>query len=122
MGDISPHFSRHEFVCKCGCGYFRKDALLLQRLEKMRELLGNKPMIINSGCRCKPYNTLQGGNKNSEHMDGQAADIRINGSGDRFATVVAALLSGFVRIGVANTFIHVDTDIYKPQKVMWLYS
>lgn len=121
MGDISPHFSRHEAVCKCGCGFFHKDALLLQRLEKIREMTG-VPMIINSWCRCKPYNTLVGGNKASEHMDGQAADIRVGNSADRFQIVLFALSAGFRRIGVAKTFVHVDTDVHKPQDVIWLYT
>jgi uncharacterized protein YcbK (DUF882 family) len=120
MGDISPHFSRYEFVCKCGCGFFHKDALLLQRLEEMRKQLG-VPMIINSGCRCKPYNTLVNGNKNSEHMDGQAADIRVGNSMERMDVVDSALDVGFTRIGVAKGFVHVDTDVYKPQYVLWTY-
>lgn len=122
MGDISPNFSRHEALCKCGCGFFYKDAVLLQGLEKMRQLLGNQPMHINSWCRCEPYNTLIGGNKNSEHMDGQAADIRVSNSNNRFLTVIAAWMAGFRRIGVAETFVHVDTDVHKPRQVLWLYK
>jgi len=120
MGDLSPHFSRHEAVCKCGCGFFIKDALLLQRLEKMREATG-VPMIINSWCRCKPYNTLIGGNKASEHMDGQAVDIRVSNSTERDEMVLLSYAVGFFRRGVANSFVHVDTDILKPQGVLWLY-
>jgi len=122
MGDISTNFSRYEAVCKCGCGFFHKDELLLKRLEKMRQLLDNKPMHINSWCRCGPYNTLVGGNKNSEHVDGQAADIRVGNSAERFLTVIAAWMAGFRRIGVADGFVHVDTDTNKPQKVLWLYK
>jgi len=120
MGDLSPHFSRYEAICKCGCGFFIKDALLIQRMELMREVLG-VPMIINSWCRCRPYNTLEGGNKNSEHMDGQAADIRVSNSMERASVLAAAWYAGFVRVGVARGFIHVDTDIYKPQHRLWTY-
>jgi len=121
VGDISPHFSRHEAICKCGCGFFIKDAVLIQRLEEMRELL-QEPLYINSWCRCKPYNTLEGGNKNSEHMDGQAADIRIGDSMDRAKIIWLAWHVGFRRVGAANTFVHVDTDMFKPQDVLWLYK
>jgi len=121
MGDISPHFSRHEFVCKCGCGFFIKDAMLFCRLELMREAMGI-PIIINSGCRCEPYNTLVGGNKASEHMDGQAADIRVTGSILRDKVVKLSYEVGFRRRGVANSFVHVDTDIMKPQDRLWLYK
>jgi uncharacterized protein YcbK (DUF882 family) len=121
MGDLSPHFSRYEFVCKCGCGFFIKDALLIQWLEKMREELG-VPIIINSGCRCKPWNTFVEGNKASEHLDGQAADIRVTNGYERSDVVLAALNAGFRRIGIAKSFVHVDTDIHKPQDVIWVYS
>ena len=121
MGDISLYFSRHEFVCKCGCGFFIKDVLLIQRLERIREFLG-MPVVIKSGCRCKPWNTFVRGNRASEHMDGQAADIKISNSHERDRVVKFAHDVGFRRVGVANTFVHVDTDIYKPQDVLWLYK
>ena len=121
MGDLSDHFSKYEFRCKCGCGYDDVQPLLVSMLEWMRVTLG-RPMVINSGCRCRPYNTLIGGNPNSEHMDGQAADIRIGNSAQRREMVKLAWEAGFKRLGVANGFVHVDTDTYKPQDRLWLYK
>ena len=34
-----------------------------------------KPIYVNSGYRCRTLNDLVGGAKNSQHMDGRAADI-----------------------------------------------
>ena len=46
-----------------------------QLLEPAREAIGC-PIIINSGFRNSRVNTLVGGVKNSQHLLGQAADIR----------------------------------------------
>lgn len=45
-------------------------------LEPLRKHMG-RPISISSGYRCPRVNTLVGGVKNSQHMYGQAADIRI---------------------------------------------
>jgi len=36
MGDLSPHFSRHEFACRDGCGYDTPEPELLAALEELR--------------------------------------------------------------------------------------
>lgn len=45
-----------------------------QLLEPARSVVG--PIIINSGFRCEAVNRKVGGVKNSQHLIGQAADIR----------------------------------------------
>jgi hypothetical protein len=45
-----------------------------QLLEPARQIVG--PIIINSGFRCEAVNRQVGGVKNSQHLIGQAADIR----------------------------------------------
>lgn len=52
--------------------------LIFYVLQPLRDKLG-KPIIINSGYRCKALNCKVGGVANSQHLLGQAADIRING-------------------------------------------
>lgn len=44
-------------------------------LDPLRELYG-KPIIVNSGYRCIKLNKAIGGAKNSQHLVGQASDIR----------------------------------------------
>jgi zinc D-Ala-D-Ala carboxypeptidase len=44
-------------------------------LDPLREAWGN-PIIVDSGYRCPELNKRVGGAKNSQHMYGQAADIR----------------------------------------------
>lgn len=44
-------------------------------LDPLRELYG-KPIIVNSGYRCSKLNKAVGGARNSQHLTGQASDIR----------------------------------------------
>lgn len=71
---ISKHFKRHEFACKCGCGFSNVDAELLAVLENLREHFG-QPITITSACRCATHNANVGGAINSAHRQGIAADI-----------------------------------------------
>ena len=50
--------------------------LCQQVLEPLRVWLG-KPVVINSGYRCSQLNQLVGGVSNSQHLTGEAADIRL---------------------------------------------
>ena len=121
MGDLSEHFNSSEFACKCGCGTaFTINPSLLEKLEGIRKFL-NRPIEIASGFRCPTYNVKVGGVSDSVHPDGNAADIRIETSGDRMDVVIAVISMGFLRIGVAKTFIHVDVSKTLPQDKMWLY-
>lgn len=120
MGDLSDHFSRWEFRCKCGCGFDDVKPFLVSRLEHMRRELG-RPIHINSGCRCVPYNHLVGGVDQSEHTYGSAADLQCGSSSERFDLCRLALGAGFNRIGIGKTFIHVGIAEDKPQRVIWLY-
>ena len=45
-------------------------------LQPLREYVG-KPIVVNSGYRSKKVNRLVGGVKNSQHLTGEAADLRI---------------------------------------------
>lgn len=48
---------------------------LSQLLEKIRNIY-NKPIVVTSGYRCEKLNKAVGGVKTSQHMKGEAADIR----------------------------------------------
>jgi uncharacterized protein YcbK (DUF882 family) len=51
---------------------------LANLLEQVRKCFG-KPIMINSGFRCKTLNDAVGSKDTSQHMIGCAADIRISG-------------------------------------------
>ena len=50
------------------------EKLILRVLDPIRSLYG-KPIYVNSGFRCEKLNELVGGAKNSQHLQGKAADI-----------------------------------------------
>lgn len=72
------HYKMEEFRCKC-CGQvaFPENikALVENVLDPARERLGH-PIVVNSGFRCPKHNAEVGGVPNSQHMKGEAADIR----------------------------------------------
>ena len=113
------YFRYDEFKCPC-CGENKTDPKLIDMLDKARELAG-VPFIINSGYRCEKHNKEVGGKSNSAHLKGKACDIACADGFSRFAIVNALLKTGFVRIGIAKTFIHVDIDDEKNLMVMWVY-
>jgi len=127
MGDLSPHFSRSEFRCRCGCGADAVLPALVERLEQIRAILG-RPIVIRSGCRCPAHNRAVGGMSGSAHVADPAgrlccgaADIAVDGDGARWDLVLAAIRVGICRIGVAQSFVHVDVDAGHPQDRIWVY-
>ena len=48
-------------------------------LEQVKEVLGGKPIIINSAFRCHEVNQAVGSKDSSQHRHGCAADIRVPG-------------------------------------------
>ena len=80
---LSPHFTAGELACRC-CGKFGpKDGAEIrttaQFLERVRVYLGNRAIHVNSGYRCPAHNAAVGGEVNSFHMRGFAADITVGG-------------------------------------------
>ena len=116
MGDLSAHFSKKEFACKCGCGTCKPAPALIEKLEKFRELCGGEPMHINSAHRCAKHNKASGGSPHSQHLLGKAADVRkIPGmSIDKMAHL--AEQAGFNGIGKYRSFVHVDV---RDTKARW---
>ena len=108
MTQLSPHFSRSEIACKCGCGFDTFDAELLMMLENIRGYF-NQPITINSGCRCPAYNESIGGSRNSLHKLGRAADITVKDIEPDEVAAYLELVMTHGGIGRYNTFTHVDT-------------
>ena len=76
------YFTREEFFCKCGkyCdGYPAEIQRTLVELADGARAHFGKPGIVVSGLRCKTHNAAVGGVENSQHMYGEAVDMRIQG-------------------------------------------
>ena len=104
---LNQFFDSSEFECKCGCGYFQIDDKLLRLLNELR-ILFDKPVIINSGCRCSEHNRKVGGSPKSQHLLGKASDIVIKDISPK--TVYEYIDKTYLGLGLGlyDTFVHVD--------------
>ena len=87
---LSEHFSLREFVRSSSAQRLdidnKPDAEAIENLrnlctkvlEPLREHLG-QPVVITSGFRSKRLNEVVGGVKNSQHLTGEAADLKVEG-------------------------------------------
>jgi len=116
----SVYFSEKELECRCGCGLNKMNPEFLSLLDSIRAKYG-KPLALTSAMRCEKNNADQGGAKNSAHLVGMAADIRIAGGRMRRTLARIADELGVGRIGFGRTFLHVDNDPFLPQDVWWTY-
>lgn len=95
------------------------DQEFLIKLDRAREV-AQIPFVINSAYR-DPEHPLSIKKPASSHIKGLAVDIKANDSRTRFIVLKALIEAGFNRIGVAETFIHVDDDKDKDSEVVWVY-
>ena len=112
------YFKLSEFDDAPGTGKNMKRDFL-KKLDKAREL-SVCSYVISSGFRSEETNKRVGGVPNSSHLKGCAADIVCKDSGTRQKIVNGLIQAGFTRIGIADTFIHCDTDKDKNDAI-WLY-
>lgn len=115
---ISPHFAEHEVECRCGCGFLIVVPELLDAMEICRAL-AQKPIHVNSWCRCKKHNAKVGGEPNSQHLRGLAVDWWIDKFSPEMLYALARSVSAFRYggIGLYDTFIH--TDVRKNGARRW---
>ena len=95
------------------------DEDFLSKLDEAREFAGI-PFSINSAYR-SPNHPLSVKNPTSSHIKGLAVDIKATDNATRFKIVKALISVGFTRIGIADTFVHVDLDFDKRQNIIWTY-
>lgn len=81
-------------------------ALVEAVLDPAREKLG-RPIMVNSGFRCVVHNRKVGGASTSQHMRGEAADLRFSGKPEELAKVIVE--NGvFDQLIIYPTFVHVS--------------
>lgn len=116
----TKRFKAKEFQCKCGCNTNEMNQEFVDKLTLAREIAGI-PFVITSGYRCPAHNKAVGGVAGSSHTTGYAADISAATGEQKFKIVQALITAGFTRVGIAKSFIHVDSDPKKPSPTIWLY-
>lgn len=118
----TKNFKPAEFACPCGCNTNEMQQAFVEILQRIRDNVGSS-MPITSGYRCPKHNSEVGGKKNSAHTRGWAVDIGIKkgDSSKRFKIIAYALQEGVRRIGIGDSFIHLDCDPDLPYGQIWLY-
>ena len=75
--------------------------MAVEILQPIRDAWG-QPIVISSGYRCPRLNAAVGGVKGSQHLLGQAADIKANNpkdNGKLFACIAQLVKSGKIQVG-----------------------
>ena len=121
---ISEHFTLEEFLLSEAAARLGLDntptlvvithlSLVAAAMERIRTLLGNRPIVIHSGYRSPQVNKAVGGVATSAHCCGLACDFVCPGFGTPYEVALAVLRSdteydqlileyGWVHVGLAQ--------------------
>lgn len=111
------YFKTSDFDCQeTGNNEMSKEFLC--KLDDLRHACGF-PFYVTSGYRDPTHSIEARKSKAGMHSKGIAADIKINNGAEGYTLVSEAMKMGFTGVGVAKTFIHVDTRNTLP--VIWSY-
>lgn len=106
---LSEHFSRAEFACR-HCDQLPVEGIskaLLEGLETLREAVG-RPIHVTNGYRCPEHNAEVGGVEDSQHVQGCAADIWVDGyTAFALGQLCSEIFDG-VGTYIEADFVHVD--------------
>ncbi len=105
---LTEHFSLVEFQCPC-CHTVLLAPRLVLMLEALRQSWG-RPLVVNSGFRCRSHNKEVGGVAGSLHLLGRAVDVRVAAAEqERFQRLAASV--GFSRALCYGKrgFVHLET-------------
>lgn len=113
---LTKNFTYEEFACQCGCGFNAISQELVNQLQELRDEVGTS-ITISSGCRCKARNKAVGGEDNSQHMLGTAADIKVKGmSPKEVYDYFDSKYPSSHGLGLYSTWVHIDV---RPKRARW---
>ncbi len=118
MTQLTEHFTIEEMRCPC-CKKCDMDEKFMHGLESLRIDFG-RPLIINSGYRCKEHNAkLLNSSPHSWHLKGLATDISWDefDAATKFIILQKAMMI-FHGIGIGKSYLHVDLGGFEK---VWVY-
>lgn len=82
------------------------------QLERLRDLLGGKPIIVSSGYRSPAVNRAAGGEKSSAHLQGWAIDFTCPAFGSplRICERIERSALSFDQLIEEGTWVHISFD------------
>jgi uncharacterized protein YcbK (DUF882 family) len=116
MAKLTNNFTLEEFNSKCGRdipnNVLPNILQLAKNLQVLRDAVG-KSISITSGYRSPQHNKKIGGAKDSQHVKGMAADIKVSGMTPK---EVALVIEGLIEqgkmkqggIGIYPSWVHYD--------------
>jgi uncharacterized protein YcbK (DUF882 family) len=116
MAKLTNNFTLEEFNSKCGRdipnNVLPNILQLAKNLQVLRDAVG-KSISITSGYRSPQHNKKIGGAKDSQHVKGLAADIKVSGMTPK---EVALVIEGLIEqgkmkqggIGIYPSWVHYD--------------
>lgn len=117
MSKEFKYFTYEEFDCQ-ETGKNEMSIAFIHRLDELREKCGF-PFTITSGYRDRSHSVEARKSTVGQHVLGVAADIAVKNGNQKYVIIKHAMEMGFTGIGIAKSFVHVDTRATTP--VMWLY-
>ena len=110
---LSKNFRVKEFACKDGSDPIFINSELVDVLQKIRDHFG-KPVTITSAYRTVARNNAVKGAKYSQHLYGNAADIKVAQIEPKAVSEYAEkLMPNNGGIGTYSTFTHIDVRATK---------
>ena len=114
MSQDTKNFAVKEFACKC-CGKNIIDQRVINMCQVIRDAIGY-PIRVSSGTRCEKHNAEVGGEKNSNHVKGLAADLVCESIGaKRLFSVIADMKArgelpemSYAILYIQKDFVHID--------------
>lgn len=105
---MSQYFSEGEFNrCSPPCSMNDMDEALLDVMDDIRRKAGI-PLLMSSAYRSSEWDRMKGRSGDGAHTYGLAVDFVCNNSVTRSKILKACHECGVTRIGVSDSFIHVD--------------
>lgn len=133
MGTISKNFSYSEFeqsekaeelgivnVIPTARVRDSIDALVFNVLQPLRTAWGAE-LVLNSGYRCPELNEAVDGELTSQHLKGEAADVRCYNP-LKLARLALKMKLPFDQMGLYPTFVHFSHKLGGPQRGEIFYS
>lgn len=107
---MTPHFTKAELACKCGCGMLPAQDFM-DKIELLRLSVGFA-LPVTSAARCAKHNAkVSGTGATGPHTTGRAIDFGVDRQ-KAYTVMATAMRMGFTGIGVqqkgGGRFVHVD--------------
>lgn len=120
MGNLSEHFNKSDFACRCGqCrGQIRVHLGLVGALEAISEHFKKIPRI-HDAFRCEIYAEKHDVQKKNSHRMGKAAHISVDGTELKDVYLYAKSLPEISGLGLypSDNCVHIDTrELKNPEE------